>query len=188
MQDISLFHAGYQVIKRPDLKIGRKNADFGQGFYLSDKEAFSKRWARERKGEQVYINKYLLATKDLKIKRFSRDREWFEYIVANRAAREDLYADYDVIIGPIANDTIYNTWGIITSGMIPKEIALELLLLGPAYEQTVIKTEKAADALTFLGADMMAHEEIASYQETVAQEEEAFQELFAKRLEELMEE
>ena len=33
---IQLFHTGYQIITSPDITIGRRNADFGQGFYLSD--------------------------------------------------------------------------------------------------------------------------------------------------------
>ncbi|MBQ9562757.1 MAG: DUF3990 domain-containing protein [Lachnospiraceae bacterium] len=45
---LELFHTGYQIIERPDIHAGRTNADFGQGFYLSDDEEFSKRWARER--------------------------------------------------------------------------------------------------------------------------------------------
>ena len=31
----------------PDITIGRKNADFGQGFYLTDDLDFTRRWARE---------------------------------------------------------------------------------------------------------------------------------------------
>lgn len=30
-----LYHTGYQEIREPDIHHGRKNADFGQGFYLT---------------------------------------------------------------------------------------------------------------------------------------------------------
>ena len=49
MAAVELFHVGHEIIRMPDIRYGRKNADFGQGFYLSDSEAFSKRWAREKK-------------------------------------------------------------------------------------------------------------------------------------------
>ncbi|MBR0152362.1 MAG: DUF3990 domain-containing protein [Lachnospiraceae bacterium] len=130
---LELFHAGYQIIERPDIHAGRTNADFGQGFYLSDDEEFSKRWTRERRGFSAWLNRYELDTEGLKIKRFDRDAEWFAYIFANRANRSDSLAEYDVITGPIANDTLYNTWGIITSGLLEEKQALQLLSLGPAY-------------------------------------------------------
>ena len=75
------------------------------------------------------------------------DEEWFHYIFANRAGREDTLAMYDVIIGPIANDTIYDTWGILTSGLISAQTALQVLMQGPAYQQVVIKSERAVRAL-----------------------------------------
>ena len=32
---MTLYHTSYQIIREPDVRYGRKNADFGQGFYLS---------------------------------------------------------------------------------------------------------------------------------------------------------
>ena len=40
-----LYHASDRVIKEPDVNRGRRNADFGQGFYLSPDREFSVRWA-----------------------------------------------------------------------------------------------------------------------------------------------
>ena len=182
-QPLRLFHTGFEVIEKPDLRIGRRNADFGQGFYLSDNEEFSRRWARKRKGSATYLNTYLLETEGLHVKRFTRDSEWFEYIFANRADRPDTLAEFDVITGPIANDTIYDTWGIITSGFLQKEQALKLLMIGPVYQQAVIKTEKAAAALRFLGAAELPEAEIDAFRETVRQEELRFQEEFAAVME-----
>ena len=53
---IDLYHTGFQSIPEPDIRYGRKNADFGQGFYLSADLAFSKRWAREQKGLSTWLN------------------------------------------------------------------------------------------------------------------------------------
>lgn len=180
-----LYHTGFEIIRTPDIKIGRKNADFGQGFYLSKDEDFSRRWARERRGSETFLNTYRLDPDGLKIKRFERDEEWFSYIFANRSGAADTLADFDVIAGPIANDTIYDTLGIITSGFLSREQSLQLLLIGPAYEQTVIKTEKAAAALHFESAVRLSPGEIAGLRDMVKHEEEAYQEQFARKLEEL---
>ena len=182
-----LYHTGYQEIWEPDIHHGRKNADFGQGFYLSDNAEFSKRWAKERNGFSVWLNRYELITDDLKIKRFTRDAEWFRYIFANRAGQEDSLAEYDVIIGPIANDTLYDTLGITTSGFLTPEQATRTLMIGPVYEQIVLKTEKAASALRFLSAETLTSEEIAQYSDAMKQEEEQFQEAFAALITELLE-
>lgn len=38
-----LYHTGRQEIRRPDVCYGRKNADFGQGFYMTAQEDFAAR-------------------------------------------------------------------------------------------------------------------------------------------------
>ena len=179
---LTLFHTGFSEIRTPDLTVGRKNADFGQGFYLSDNEEYSRRWARTRRGMETYLNRYALDTAGLLVKRFSRGEKWFDYIFANRMGKADALAGYDVIVGPIANDTLYDTWGVLTSVLIVRETAITLLYVGPAYEQTVIKTEKAAAALRFTEAIVLPPEEIAAYRETVRREEAAFQEAFARKI------
>lgn len=179
------FHTGFYEIQNPDIYIGRKNADFGQGFYLSDNENFSKRWARTRKDKTAYLNKYELITDDLKIKQLNKDLEWSEYIYSNRNGLKDCLSEYDVIIGPIANDTIYDTFGIITSGLLKKEDVLRLLLIGPSYMQTVIKTEKAVSQLRFISSEVLCEETVKAFRKTVEKEEKEYQVLFANALKEI---
>ncbi len=40
---IRLYHTGFEEIRSPDLKRGRKSADFGQGFYLTPNAEFAGR-------------------------------------------------------------------------------------------------------------------------------------------------
>ncbi len=180
-----LFHTGFSVIEKPDIGHGRKNADFGQGFYLSENEEFSRRWARSRKDEKTYINRYELDDTDLLIKHFIRNKEWFDYIFNNRRMKEDAYKEYDVIIGPIANDTLYDTWGIITSGLLSDNEAEEVMMIGPCYEQTVIKSDKALSKLLFIKADELSAEEIHKYRQIVAKEEGEYQKEFSQTLKSL---
>ena len=185
MKDIlELYHTSFSVISEPDVKIGRANADFGQGFYLSDDMEFSRRWAKERVNCVTYLNRYELATDGLLIKCLERNDEWFNYTYRNRAGYADDFKEYDLIIGPIANDTIYDTFGILTSGLIGKEDALKLLMNGPAYRQIVVKSENAAKALHFVDATAITKAELAAYGKMIKIEEEAFQEKLALFLEE----
>ena len=142
-----LYHTSDQVIKHPDVHHGRKNADFGWGFYLTPDRDFARRWAKEN----AIVNEYELDETGLDIYRFSRSREWFEYIFHNRRLRDDLSAD--VIIGPIANDTIFDTMGIISSGYLEADEALKLLMVGPEYTQVAIKNAKAIEHLKWQCAE-----------------------------------
>ena len=183
MHTMTLYHVGFQEIRQPDVHYGRTNADFGQGFYLSEHDGFAKRWARSRPGKDTYLNVYELSTDGLAIKRLIKDREWFDYIFANRAGKADALAGYDAIIEPIANDTIYNTWGLLTSGLVDTELALKALMIGPVYEQVVLKTERAAAALRFVSAQVIPPEVIAQCRESVKQEEDEFLEQFGALVE-----
>lgn len=168
-----VYHTGYQVIEKPDVHYGRKNADFGQGFYLTAQSEFAGKWAKERKGQQIVLNTYELDLTGLEVQRFTRDSAWFDYIFYNRAGSAD-YVSADVIIGPIANDTIYDTLGIFTSGILKREEALELLMVGPEYEQIALKTEKAAEQLAWKSARVIEPEEIAEFRDAVAKEQEEY--------------
>ena len=185
--ELRLWHTGFARLPQPDIHHGRKNADFGQGFYLSDDLDFSQRWAREHRGVQTYINAYVLNLAGLKVKRFRRDAEWYDYLSHNRAGAVDTLAEYDVITGPIANDTLYDTWGILTSGLVSRGKALYVLSNGPAYRQVAIKSEKAAAQLRWLSARIMPSEEIAACRAAVRREEQVYQAFLAGALEEVME-
>ena len=182
---MKVYHAGFDVIRKPDIHYGRANADFGQGFYLSDNREFAARWAKERKQRQTYINLYELTTAGLKIKRFARDEAWFHYLYRNRNGYADSLADYDVIIGPIANDTLYDIWGITTAGLLSREQSLEILSIGPAYEQIVLKSEAAVGQLQWIEATELSHESLVKNRETLARKESDYQQLVESKLEKI---
>jgi hypothetical protein len=179
---IKLYHTGSLELKNPDVNYGRRNADFGGGFYLSDNPEFSKKWANDRKS---IVNEYTLDLTDLSVMRFSLGAEWFKYISDNRAGYPDAYCDTDVVIGPIANDTLYDTYGIITSGLVNSKDSLNLLLVGKRYTQLNLKTEKAASHLRWEGARQLTPEEIEASQKALREEEKEFRDSFWNALKEL---
>ncbi len=140
---MEIYHTSNIEIKHPDIHHGRVNADFGQGFYLTPDRDFTFRWA----GRDSVVNVYDLDLSGLNVHRFSRNLDWFNYIFSNRKAKDTLNAD--IIIGPIANDTIYDTLGVISSGHLKPDEALKLLMVGPEYTQIAIKSEKAVKQLVW---------------------------------------
>ncbi|MCR5088201.1 MAG: DUF3990 domain-containing protein [Oscillospiraceae bacterium] len=172
---MKLYHTGSQIIREPDVRYGRKNADFGQGFYLTPDLDFARRWARDN----AILNEYELDLSGLTVHRFSRDTDWFEYIFHNRRASDSLHAD--VVIGPIANDTIFDTLGMIISGYLAPEEALKLLLIGPEYTQVAVKTERAAWQLRWLAAEPVPRQD----EEQHAREQNEYLQAFTAALVEL---
>ena len=81
-----------------------------------------------------------------------------------------------------SNDTIYETFGIISSGYLRTDEALSLLMLGPEYIQVALKTEKAASQLTWLKADQITAESEKNMKELLKKEQEAFQQEFAEKM------
>lgn len=179
---IQLYHTSSLELKNPDVNYGRRNADFGGGFYLSDNPEFSKKWANDQK---TIVNEYTLDLEGLTVKRFSLDADWLDYISNNRAGCPDAFVDTDVIIGPIANDTLYDTYGIITSGFVSGKDSLKLLSVGKRYIQINIKTEKAASHLKWMGAKRLSKAEIEASQNVLRAEEKEFREAFWAALREL---
>ncbi len=166
-----LYHTGNVVIQKPDIHRGRANADFGQGFYLTPDEEFTYRWA----GRDAVINVYDLDMTGLKVHQFTRDLAWFEYIFSNRRVKDTL--DADIVIGPIANDTIYDTLGILSSGYLSSEEALSLLMIGPEYTQLAIKSENALRQLRWIDAKTDVNSE--RYAALLRKEQQEYQEQFA---------
>lgn len=177
-----LYHVGDRAIPEPDVHYGRRNADFGQGFYLTPEPEFARRWA----GEKAVLNEYELELDGLTVQYLQRDEAWFDCIFRSRRGQDGLRAD--VVIGPIANDTLYDTLGIFTSGFLTRDQALRLLMIGPVYSQTVIKTEKAAAQLHWLSARITDKAETERFRAVNRSEEQAYQTRLAEEMDSLFKE
>ena len=170
-----LYHTSDREIKNPDIHHGRKNADFGWGFYLTPDKDFTYRWA----GSNAVVNVYEFDEKDLDVHIFKRDAAWFEYIFNNRRANDGMTVD--VVMGPIANDTIFDTFGIISSGYLKPKEALHMLEIGPEYMQVAIKTERAAKQLRFIKSEKI--ERINA--DALKKEQDDYQKAFTQRFEKI---
>ncbi len=182
MSRMLLYHTGYQIIQTPDIDRGRKNADLGQGFYTTPDLAFAHRWAQFRKGETVYVNAYQLETEGLDCYRFSRDQEWAEYLFGNRTGKTDRLMGVDIVMGPVANDTLFNVLGITSAQLLKKEQVLSLLQVGPLYVQTAIRTPAALTHLKWLSASVLDEKTLQMQRETLRREEESYLSDFAKEM------
>lgn len=113
---MKLYHGTNLRFENIDLAKSKPNKDFGQGFYLSDNYEQALELAKSRValvGGQAIVLEYLfdeniLTSDDLKILRFADySEEWAKFILLNRNNPTATSAhDYDIVIGPIANDRV----------------------------------------------------------------------------------
>ncbi len=87
----------------------------------------------------------------LRVKLFeSPEIEWLEYVVSNRHGV--CHDDYDMVIGPVANDDVYRTIQIFEQGFINRDEAIKRLRIKKLFNQYVFRTESSVSMLTFVEA------------------------------------
>jgi len=114
---IRLYHGSNIAIEQIDLSRSKRGKDFGQGFYLNANPdqamEMAIRTARFMNEGQPTLSCFdfdeTKADKaGLHIKVFTDySEEWAEFVVMNRKNASDIPAhSYDIVIGPIADDTV----------------------------------------------------------------------------------
>lgn len=154
---ITLYHGLNVEINKIDLSLCRNGKDFGKGFYLNPnfEQAYgmAKRAFRiSRQGSEI-VNAFLfddsLAT-NLNLKIFSDySEEWAEFIVANRKNNTDIpIHDFDIVIGPIADDSVGVQIRRYIQGYLPvSQLIEELRFHGDHAIQYFFGTERAIKLL-----------------------------------------
>ena len=143
-----IYHASDTIVNNPDTIHSRTNLDFGKGFYATVIREQAERYAqrfilRNRKG---ILNVYeYTPTEALNIKCFDAyDSEWLDFVAACRMG-EDIYKQYDVICGGIANDRVFNTLDLYFSNQMTKEEALKRLIFEKPNQQLCFTNQRAID-------------------------------------------
>ena len=118
MAIMTVYHGGYMPVEQLQIRIGRNTKDFGTGFYCTIIKEQAQRWAKRYDTKIVSIYDVRLNS-DLKIKEFKdMTDEWLEVIIACRSGKTH---DYDIVIGAMANDQIYNYISDYIDGAITRE-------------------------------------------------------------------
>ena len=157
---MKLYHGSNVEVKEPSLHYSAKNRDFGQGFYLTPDINQAKSWAI-KKANSTQIGRPIVSIYEiddselnkLNMKKFEiADEEWFNYVLKNRIDK-DYYDNYDVVIGPIANDGTYQVLNLYTRNLITKATAILELKSFKLKDQYTFKTEKAISKLSYKGVE-----------------------------------
>lgn len=165
---MKLYHGTDRKIEHPNLVFGRKNTDFGQGFYLTNDEFMAKKWAA-RKGHPI-INIYEFDLDNLKIKKLGLNKEWLDCVIANRNGEKDLYRDFDVIIGATADDKMFTTIENYENGYLNAFDTIRILNNMNIGMQYCLKTEQAIKQLNFVKASALDYHQVLDLKDKVIKE------------------
>lgn len=157
-KSLFVYHGTTYDFKKIDLNKSHNRRDFGQGFYTTILEDQARQWAYRlalrNHMRKYYVYKYcFIDDADLRIKRFDGlTVEWLEFIKKNRFDGGTQH-NYDVVIGPVADDNTMMTVQLYVMGVIDAEEAIKRLRYAKVNNQISLHTEKALSFLQFVGKD-----------------------------------
>lgn len=143
---MEIYHGNTVTVKQPEIRIEKYNKDFYFGFYCTITEQQAIRRAT-RFGEGI-VNVYKYEPDDsLKILKFEKmTEEWLDFIIACRSGTPH---EWDIVEGPMADDTIYNYIQEFQDGKISREAFWVLAKFRYPTHQICFNTQKALETITF---------------------------------------
>lgn len=145
-----LYHGSNSVVQEPKILINGFYKDFGYGFYCTNIEKQAKRWALSKKRHHI-VNRYFYeAHPGLSICKFPQMSDsWLAFVVNCRRGIEH---EFDIVEGPMADDTIWDYLEDYVVGNISKEAFWELVKFKYPTHQIAFCTSKAMETLKFEGS------------------------------------
>lgn len=159
-----LYHGSNQIVQNPIIIAPNRGIDFGTGFYTTanhnQASEYAKKIIKKRNGESIVnvfeINEIIL--NNYKVQRFSYpDENWLKFVVANRQ-NINQNSEYDLIIGPVANDDVFKTIQLYESGVLNIQQTLDVLKIKTLFNQYVFKNDIILQELKFINYEKIQEE------------------------------
>ena len=155
----ALYHGSNAIVEQPLVDIGRKDLDFGPGFYLTPLFEQASKWAVRiktiRRAGQAIVNIYeFTQPQNSKIKRFDAyNKEWLDFIVDSRTGKQP-WKDYDIIEGGVADDRVIDAVEAYINGYADINSTLgKLVYHKPSWQICILNQEIIDKFLHFKSAE-----------------------------------
>lgn len=150
---IKLYHGSNMPIVSVDLSKGQKYKDFGQGFYTTHLQEQAIYWSTrisDRFGGTATVTEFefdlnAALADGLNVKVFQQpDKEWALFVMANRRQDGgDFCHDYDIVIGPVADDRMARLFGLYDMEIIDLDAVVAGLIYKDLNSQYFFATERS---------------------------------------------
>lgn len=176
---ITIYHGSEKIVEQPIFGEGKKNNDFGLGFYCTASEDLAKEWAVSSLRDG-FSNRYTLNTEYLNILKLNSPDytilNWIAVLIEHRlfsvktpvAGRAKKYLienfgvnvnAFDLITGYRADDSYFDYAESFLNNGISVEQLARAMRLGTLGEQIVIKSKYAFSMLKYEGFDIAAKDQ-----------------------------
>lgn len=152
---MTVYHGGCQAVETPRIIEGEFAKDFGNGFYCTEIKEQAERWSKRYPTPVVGIYDYQ-ENSSLKVLHFKEmTEEWLDFIVD---CRNNVKHGYDIVIGAMADDQIYNYVSDYINGVLTREQFWVLAKFKYPTHQINFSTPQALQCLTFKGGEEVKNE------------------------------
>lgn len=172
MSKMILYHGSDHIVKAPKLSAGKKENDYGQGFYCTEDIELAKEWACKF-NKDGFVNVYEIDMTDLDVLNLNDSDKtilnWIAILINNRTITtnttfaktameyltENFYIDtkaYDIVIGYRADDSYFNFAESFVANGLPINSLSKALKVGKLGEQIALVSEKAFEKIKFVEA------------------------------------
>ncbi|GMO41565.1 MAG: DUF3990 domain-containing protein [Termitinemataceae bacterium] len=160
-----LYHGSYCAIESPNLSFCRNRTDFGRGFYLTPVHEQAVNWSKHlsKEGKHGIVSVYGFLQKpavdklpdDLRILEFdTHSREWLDFITDCRLGQSQNAKNWDLVIGGVANDKVFDTLQLYFDGIIEANETIKRLRYNKPNFQYCFKNQPLIDNyLEYLSAE-----------------------------------
>lgn len=145
---MEIYHGSGEIVEFPEIRKTKYTKDFSWGFYCTNSYEQAYRWA-ERKHNDGIVNVYeYVEDNALNIKKFDQmSDEWLDFIAECRAG---IVHGYDIVEGPMADDTIWNFVNDFINGDISREVFWEYAKFKHPTHQISFHSIRAINCLQYV--------------------------------------
>ena len=168
-----VYHGSDHIVSTPVLGGGKRNNDYGPGFYMTESKELAREWACAGNADG-FANRYELDLSELRILNLNAPEysilNWLALLAKYRSywqkgsiaeeakvyLQEHFFVDpepYDIIIGYRADDSYFSFAQDFVAGAISVRKLSEAMHLGKHGEQIVLRSGRSFDRIRFLDAE-----------------------------------
>lgn len=170
---MKIYHGSKDIIEHPEYGKGKRNNDYGLGFYCTEAIEMAKEWSCGE-DHDGFANIYEINLSELRVLNLNSPEygilHWLAVLLKNRQfritnpiakdAKEYLLENfnvetdsYDVIIGYRADDSYFSFAEDFLNNAISVKKLSKAMKLGNLGEQVVLVSKKAFDGIEFIGSE-----------------------------------